>query len=121
MLMGMLLSSSALAGRVDIRNISTISHLATEKIACGETNHRTMFASIPDWKGDTLSEILHRSDLKRILWEAIGPDGTQKKWAASNGFSATFVRAVINGRQTPSPRFLAALGLERVEAYKQKE
>lgn len=47
--------------------------------------------------------------------------GGQSPWAEAHGFAASYVSAVINGKSQPSPRFLNALGMERIVTYRARE
>lgn len=46
--------------------------------------------------------------------------GSQKAFAAAQGFSDSYISDVLRGRRELGPAILAALGLERVVTYREK-
>ncbi len=54
------------------------------------------------------------------LRAAVTAAGGQHAWARANGFTPPYVHDVLRGRRSLATRILDALGVERVEYYRDK-
>lgn len=53
------------------------------------------------------------------LAAACATAGGQSAWAKANGIGAPYVSEVLRGTRLPGPAFQKALGVERVEFYRE--
>lgn len=60
-----------------------------------------------------------KSVIKQLAAECVAA-GSIPHWARLNGFSASYVRYVLNGDQLPAEKILGVLGFEKVIDYRKK-
>lgn len=61
-----------------------------------------------------MSRPLSDGDVLACLSAAVRLAGGQRAWADVHGFTQSYVSKVLRGDQAPSPRALAALGLQEM-------
>lgn len=64
-----------------------------------------------------MADALTLYDVYRRLDTACRQAGSQSAWGKQHGMTVQFVSAVLNARKAPSPRMLAALGLQEVTRF----
>lgn len=57
-------------------------------------------------------------DVRKLLADACDEKGSQRAFARSHDFSATYVNDVIRGRREPGESICAVLQIERVVSYR---
>lgn len=67
-----------------------------------------------------MSQTAPDAEVIRRLQAEVKRHGSQAKWAKAHGFSRGFVSFVLAGSRGVSERLAAALGFERVSAWKRK-
>lgn len=61
---------------------------------------------------------MNADDVRRALQRAIDQEGTAAAWCKKHKVARGYVSDVLKGRQEPSGKILAALGLETVTTYR---
>ncbi len=63
---------------------------------------------------------LTERDVIERLRADVARAGSAQAWAAAHGFSPPYIHDVLRGRRSLATRILDALGVERIEYYRDK-
>jgi hypothetical protein len=66
-----------------------------------------------------MKAMLTEDEVRARLRAAIEQAGGQRKFAEAHGFTPSYVHDVLHGKRGFADRILQALGLERVERYRE--
>ena len=65
-------------------------------------------------------KLLNEAEVRELLRQRVELTGSQAAWAREHGVNQSSVAKVILGRRKPAPKIVAQLGLERVDAWRER-